>query len=1440
MSLGELLAELNRRGIEVWAEGESLRLRAPKGAADEGLRRALSEHKSGLLELLHARNREKSTVAITPVSRGGPAPLSYGQQRLWFLDRLEPGSSAYNLVMPLRVDGHLDARLLERCFIEIIRRHEILRTRYAEQEGVPVQIVDPEPRLEFRVLEEKEVLAVEPRGSEAFLQREGERPFDLARGPVVRLLVIDRGPEGQFIQVCMHHIAADVWARGILVRELMTLYGAFGSGQPSPLPPLEIQYSDFASWQRDFLKGEGRRKLVDYWRKKLAGLPPLLELPADRARPRVQTYAGGEVPFALPPRLTESLKAASHAVNATPFMGMLAAFFALLHRLTERDDLALGANSINRSRNELEPLVGFFVDNLVMRVDCGGAPGFSTLVERVREVVLEAFEHQDLPFDLLVEELKPPRNLGYNPLFQAVFSWVRVPDAYPDQGGVKIQPLEFETTTSRFDLNLFVEDHGDRLTGRFVFNRDLFDRGTIEHYMDCFQTLLEGLLGQPSRPIAELPLLSAASRERVLLQWNDTRKDYPGSQCLHELIEARALRSPDACAVVVDDWELTYGELDQHSDRLAVYLQELGIGPEAVVGIYLERSPELIVSFLAVLKAGGAFLALDPGEPSDRLRRILGDARPRVVLSSGELAGRLSELGSFRVIPVDEALPDVTGKQLRREVGPDHLAYILYTSGSTGQPKGTEITHRSIVNYLKWCVDAYKLQEGTGSPVLGSVSFDGTLTSLFAPLLAGRALFLLPRGKELELLTSEDYREEGFSFIKMTPSHLRAFDGLGRAQRVLERAHAAVLGGEGLHGVDLSTWRRQRIATRIINEYGPTEAAVACCIEELLPGDGPLPERIPIGRPIANTQLYILDRNRQPVPIGVPGELYIGGVGLARGYLGRPELTAERFIANPFALEAPGTGSARLYRTGDLARHLPDGRIEYLGRLDDQLKIRGHRVEPGEIEAALGRHPQVVQAAVVLQRAPGREPRLVAYVEPRTRDAQAWGELKEELRKSLHGVVPEYMIPAAFVILEELPLTPSGKIDRKALPPLPEREQETRGLVRLEGRSETERQLQALFGELLGLGTVAPNASFFELGGHSLLAITLIARIRSRLGVEVPLNEVFERPTVEDLARWMDAHSGAQSALALRLPSCVVALRPLGNKPPLFCAPPSAGSPAVYVSLARHLSPEQPVFGFQMPGVVDDLSPPATVEETAALYVDAMRRLQPHGPYRIAGWSFGGIIVCEMARQLEAMGEQVALLGLIDGAALDRQAARDNGEDVEGFSSGSQMVKVLTRTPLPRDYENMRLVGEWMGISLPESFGDLFRRDTDGQLVHLWRFLQDAGRTARNFIVTMRAERFYTFSSYGGPATLFRAGPPALGVDTLVESVRRFARAGVEVIAVPGNHMTLIMDERNVMTLALRLQECLDKGLTAASNHGAPRAEMLAKSLNEQHSREVA
>ena len=1407
MSLAELLSELNRRGLEVWADGEQLRLRGPKGAANQELRQALSQRKSELLTLLRERDRAKDESPITPAPRNGPAPLSYGQQRLWILDRLEPGNSTYNLTMPMQVQGRLEPEILERCFVEIVRRHEILRTRYAEHEGSPVQIVDAEPRIGFRVLDEREVLALEPGGIERFLQRAGEQPFDLARGPLVRLLVINRGSTEQFIQLEMHHITADVWARVILIRELVTLYAAYASGQTVTLPPLPLQYADFAVWQRGYVSGDVRKGLVDYWRGKLAGMPPLLEVPGDRVRPLARTDAGGEIRFEIGPALTKALKALSHGVNATPFMGMMAAFFVLLHRLTGREDLVLGANSINRSRKELEPLVGFFVDNLVMRLDLSGNPGFSTVLERVREMVLDALAHQDLPFDVLVEELKPPRSLGYNPLFQVLFAWVRMQDESLDAPGLKVRPLEFETTISRFDLNLFVEDYGERLTARFVFSRDLYDRSTIQHYMDCFQTLLQALVDEPQRPVAELPLLSQADRERVLRQWNDTRRDYPSEQCLHELIDAQASLTPDARAIVMEDRVLTYGELARRSEQLAVHLQELGVGPESVVGVHLDRSPQLLVSLLAVLKAGGAFLALDPDEPLNRMRHMLGDANPRVLIFEESLAGRLSGLGHLTLLEVDEAgefIPDATGKELRRETGPEHLAYILYTSGSTGQPKGTEITHRSIINYLTWCVEAYRLQDGSGSPVLGSVSFDGTLTSLFAPLLAGRTLFLLPRGHEIDLLASESYAERGLSFIKMTPSHLRAFDGLGRAQRVFERTHAIVLGGEGLHASHLASWRERRPATRIINEYGPTEAAVACCIHDVPVDGAPLPERIPIGRPISNMQLHILDRHQQPVPIGVPGELFIGGVGLARGYLGRPDLTAARFIPNPFEAEFPGALSPRLYRTGDLARYLPDGNIEYLGRLDDQLKIRGHRVEPGEIESALAGHPELVHVAVVARPAPSGELRLVAFVQPEVQEPGEERDLKAELGTFLRGLVPEYMIPSVFVVLEQMPLTPSGKIDRKALPPLAVPASESTAKEVSTELSATERQLQRLFGQLLGLDTVSSEESFFDLGGNSLLAVSLIGLIRDQLGIELPLNEIFEHLTVRSLARFIDEHFATLTSSG-PLPDCVVALRQTGRKPPLFFAPPSAGSPAVYVSLARNLSSEQPVFGFQMPGVMNDQAPPVTIEETAALYVEAMRRLQPRGPYRLAGWSFGGLVICEMARQLEAQGEEVALLALIDGAAQDRKTP------FEWLRTGSQLVKTLAKTPLPRDYESVRRVGGWLGIGLPESGRELLRKDAEGQRTSLRGVLRDVVRTTRNFTVTMRAEHRYAFNSYGGSAILFRVAQDDPSSDPLVESVRKFARSHMEVIPLPGNHLTVIMDEGNVATLSQRLQECLDK-----------------------------
>jgi len=1218
------------------------------------------------------------------------------------------------------------------------------------------------------------------------------------------------------VLIGMHHIVADEWSRGVFVRELAAIHAALAADRPSPLPPLPLQYRDYARWQRDSLRGERGTRLVEWWRVTLAGAPPVLDLPLDRPRPPVRSHRGAELRRTIGPRLAAALAARCRAGAATPFMGVLAAFYALLYRLTGQHDLVVGTHTINRERRELAPLIGFFVDNLVLRVGVDGELGFDALLERVRARTLDALAHQDLPFELLVEQLAPPRLPGCTPLFQVALVWTRPEAELPANGESTMELVELEDRAARFDLTVFVGPRDDGLELRMVHATDLLDAATVATWADALLTLLAGLVAEPERPLADLPLLAPAS-EQVLQRWSRAPTRAPHEfRDLHRWFRATAAAHPHAPALVDGPATITYAELAGRSEALAAELRRLGVGPERVVAIVLERSPTLIAALLAVLACGGAFLALDPDEPPARLRRILGDASPAVLIARG--LDLCPELDLLRLDPdhASTSTPAVASTSTPAAITRDTLAYLIYTSGTTGPPKGAEVCQGSIVDYLRWAIDAYEVEAGSGSALLGSLAFDGTLTSLFAPLLAGRTLHLLPRGRELERLGAADWRPSRLSFVKLTPTQLDALELLGGSERLFARTRFLVLGGEALHGRQLAAWRRSGSDTRIVNEYGPTEITVACTAHVLTRGDPDPPERVPIGRPIVDARVHVVDERLQRVPIAVPGELVVGGPGLARGYRGLPALTAGRFVADPFANDE----HARLYRTGDRVRWRPDGTLEFLGRLDDQLEIRGHRIEPGEVEAALLAHPDVEQAAVALHTLGERGPVLVAYLvlagepDPRRPPGRApapgnfagahppgRGDLAASLREFLRPRLPATMIPGHFEPVASLPRNASGKLDRRALrAPAP--------IVARPGPhadSDETRQLRACFAALLGVAEVGPNDDFFALGGHSLLAIALVARVRERLGVELPLAEIFAHPTPTALAAWTAALRRAPT-LPATLPDCIVALRRTGPRRPLFCVHPAAGSPGVYLALAGHLGADQPVYGFQAPGLLAG-APLARVEALAAHYVDAMQRVQPHGPYQLLGWSFGAVVVCEMARQLEQRGQQLALLALVDGGALEPALIRERRRWFAAFAEGARVFGVLAATPWPRNYRELRHAGTWVGMSLPESGRELLRP------ARLGRFARDVSRTLRVAWSAYAAERRHVQAPrapWPGRAVLFRAGDIAEHDDLLLASVTAFARAGVDVRRLPGDHMSVVMNPEHVVELARQLRLDLD------------------------------
>ncbi len=1005
----------------------------------------------GIETLLHASNSVSTAPPIERVSRSGPLPLSFAQQRLWFIDQLEAGSPFYNSPAAVRLTGALDLTALGRTFTEVVRRHEVLRTHFAVAGGEPVQVIAEVDEVRVPVTDLSQMGGSERVAEvERLAREEAQRPFDLSRGPMLRVSVLRLGEGEHIVLLTLHHIVSDAWSMGVLVREVAALYRAYSQGEPSPLAELPVQYADYAAWQREWLTGDVLESQLSYWRGQLGGGLPVLELPTDHPRPSVQSYRGGQLSFTVGEEVTEKLKALSRREGATLFMTLLGAFQLLLMRYSGQEDVIVGTDIANRTRTELEALIGFFINQLVLRTDLSGDPTFEELIGRVREMCLGAYAHQDIPFEKLVEELQPERTLSHTPLFQVKFLLQNTPMESLDVEGLRLEALHSDSGAARFDLTVALTEYEGRLLASAQYNADLFERETIGRMCEHFRTLLAGVVADPQQRLSQLPLLSQEERRQILVEWNATAREYPREKCVHELFEEQAERTPEAVAVLADAEQVSYRELNERANQIAHHLRGLGVGPEVVVGVCLERSIEMVAALLGVLKAGGAYLPLDPKYPLERLAWMLEDSNVPLLLTQEQLSDHLPTHWG-QTICLDSEWERITKQSAEnpvRIVAAENLAYVIYTSGSTGTPKGIMIPHRGLTNYLGWCAPTYALSGGQGALMHTSLGFDLSVTSLYAPLLVGQKVEILNGHNDVDALGRILQRSRDFSFIKLTPAHLALLSAQLTSTEVDGLTSVLVVGGENLLAETSSFWQRNAPSTRIFNEYGPTETVVGCCVHELVESDKHK-SSIPIGRPIANTEIYILDAHQQVVPIGVTGEIYIGGEGLARGYLKRPDLTAERFIPHPYS-SAEG---ARLYRTGDVGRYLATGEIEYLGRVDGQVKVRGYRIELGEVEAVLSEHP-AVEAAVVVTRedAPG-DRRLVAYVVRRAALAvMAGGELRAYLREKL----PEYMVPSAFVVLEELPLTPNGKVDRAALPrPGPDREPRGDGRPADAGRGDS-------------------------------------------------------------------------------------------------------------------------------------------------------------------------------------------------------------------------------------------------------------------------------------------------------------------------------------------------------------------------------------------------
>ncbi|MGC9395827.1 MAG: amino acid adenylation domain-containing protein [Anaerolineae bacterium] len=1038
----------------------------------------------------------------------GPAPLSFAQQRMWFHDQLEPGQPTYNVPIAVTLTGPLDIAALEDSLNAIIQRHAILRTTFTSIEGEPVQVVAPTLHIPLVVID---VTSQTKADVEAQLIQGARAPFDLTQGPLLRAQLL-RLAETEFIfQLTFHHIVFDGWSLGVFFQELETFYRAHVTGRTAVLPELSIQYADFAVWQREWLEGEPLQQQLAYWKQRLSGALPVLQLPTDRPRPLIQTHNGALHHFTLSHALRADLQILAQREGASLFMLLLAAFEVLLYRYTRQADILIGVPIANRTRNEIESLIGFFVNTLALRGDLSGDPTFHQLLDRVRQSALEAYEHQDLPFERLVEALQPERDLSRNPLFQVMFVFHNAGELTSlHLQNISAASRTIDSGTAIFDLTLTFDETDTDLNGYFEYNTDLFDADTIQRMTRHLEMLLQGIVTSPYESIATLPILTEAEKQQILVDWNDTATDYPQDRCAHHGFELQAQKTPDAVAIIAGQQRFTYHEINARANQLARYLHKLGAGPETLIGLYIERSAEAVIGLLGILKAGAAYLPLDPTYPPARTALMLEDAKVGILLTQSHLVHNLTA-PPLHTICLDydwTIIANESSDNPTYPVTPDNLAYVIYTSGSTGRPKGVMVTHRGLSNYLHWCTRAYDVADGQGAPVHSAMSFDLTITSLFPSLLTGRTLTLLPETPGGEALGEAFRHHRDFSLIKLTPAHLDILTHLVPADETAGRTRAFIIGGEALRGENLTFWQTHAPNTRLINEYGPTETVVGCCVYEVPQGKR-IMGAVPIGRPIANTQLYILDPQGQPVPIGAPGELYIGGDGVARGYLNRPALTAERFVPDPFGNKPGG----RLYRSGDLARYLPDGNIEYLGRIDQQVKVRGYRVELGEIEAELLRQPFVKTAAVVAVKDTAGQNQLVAYIVPE----QGIPINSEALREELREILPSYMIPTHYVMRDGLPLTPNGKVDHQALAAL-DNVQVTTSTTYVAPRTMHEKQLAAIWEDVLGVERVGIYDNFFELGGHSLQAVRLISTVSANLNHPLPIKTIFLHPTVEALA----------------------------------------------------------------------------------------------------------------------------------------------------------------------------------------------------------------------------------------------------------------------------------------------------------------------------------
>ena len=1357
--------------------------------------------------------------AIAPIEGDDPRPLSFTQDRLWFLDQLEPGLVAYNMQIGWALEGELDVEALERALSEIVRRHAILRTRFPDSGRGAIQEIGRADRVSIERVDLSAESDPEGRAGE-HLSAWAEEPFDLARGPLFKPRLVRLGEGRHWLLVFLHHIVFDGWSGDLFRRELVVLYEAYSRGDASPLPELAIQFADYAAWQRAFLEGAELERLLSYWREKLGGDLPVLELPLDHPRPKVQTYGGANVERSVERSALQPLLDLAREEGATPYMALLAAYDVLLARYSGQDDVIVGSVVANRNRAEIEPLLGFFANTLALRTDLSGEPSFREVLRRVRDTVLGALDHQDMPFERLVDEIQPQRNMSHTPVFQTMFSMEDVQSsASPSQarmGEIEFGSIGMATTVARTDLMLWVAPGAERFLFWTEYNVDLFEHETIAGLLSSFEVLLRAIAQDPDRPISRLELVDGEERERVVRLWNATRRTYPQDSSLHAEFEGRVAEAPDAPAVRFRDTLLSYAELNRRANRVANLLRAKGVERESRVAMCVDRSLDMVVCVLGIVKAGAAYVPLDPVYPEERLRFMIEDTEASVLLTTSDLADELPATGE--VICLDTQADELlaAGDENPPVISDAaDLAYVVYTSGSTGRPKGVLIPQRAVLR-LVFQSDFADLGPGKSILALSPISFDASTFDLWGALLRGGTTVVFPeRVPSAEAMARALEQGQVTTLFVTTALFNSVVDELPEALRPVRQL---MTGGEAMSLVHVQRCMAALPELELSNIYGPTESTTFSTVHPIDRDTSRYLGNVPIGKPIGNTTNYVLDPDCQPVPVGVPGELFIGGDGIADGYLNRPELTAERFLRDPFA----GDPQARLYRTGDVVRWNRRGEIEYLARNDDQVKIRGHRIEPGEVQFLLAQAPAVRECIVIVREDQPGDKRLVAYVvaEDGPDESAATGK---ELRRFLKERLPSYMLPSAFVLMDTIPLNPNGKVERSALP-VPEIGRADLEDEYVAPRTPLERDLVAIWCEVLGVQECGIEDSFFELGGNSLLTTRVMSEMKKRCGIDLPLRALFEEPTIAGLSSRVEpreglpdttgaadgagatARSGANGVEKRRyselFDACLIPMQPRGTRPPLFLVAGAHANEDDFLrfvgQLLPHMGSDQPIYGFKARGLDGRQEPHRSAEEMARDYLQELLEFRPEGPYLLAGNCVGGVVAFEMARLLHAQGHDVALTALLDTIMPSKEYV----DYVDGHYSP------FNRERLRAHLKNMRELG-------PTRMLTYAAEKVAGKLSRLMPLTEERRRA--NHIQMVEHQYSKVLARYQ-PA-------PYEGRVTLVTNEElwdlygdmgwgEFARGGLDVRVVPGDHVTRLLE--NSAEAAGILRECIDEALEAS------------------------